>query len=99
MGLSSFKSCYTNSECVAPNPNPKNYSVLRKESFTNATLLRVKYSGCTNFEGEKLLVFMGDFTPQGDLDPHFEDDDKSPVARFKPNDLGYELAKVFCEQL
>jgi len=97
MGLNLFQRCYTNSDCV--NPNPKDYSVLSREVFNNSTLIRVKYSGCTNFEGEKILVFIGDFTPSGDLDPHFADDFKSPIARFKPDSLGYKLAKDFCEKL
>jgi hypothetical protein len=100
MGLSPFKSsCFTNSDCVAPNPNPLAYFVKKKLSFANATLLMVKYVGCTNFEGNKILVFQGDVTPAGGLDPHFDETGESPIARFKPTDEGLALAIKFCKIL
>ena len=99
MGLSPFKSCSTSLTSVAPNPSPSMYKVLERKPFKNSTLLKVKYIGCTNFEGEKILIFMGGFFPKGDLDPHFSEDDKSPIARFRPDALGMGLAIRFCESL
>lgn len=100
MGLySSMRRCITNENCIAPNPNPDSYTLLRKEVFDNATLLKVHYTGCTNFEGIKLLVFIGDFTPKGTLDPHFADSKLSPIARFKPTEEGLTLARLLCKSI
>lgn len=101
MGISIFKrSCYTNSSdiVVAPNPNPSQYEIITKTYFRNATLLKVKYKGCTNFEGVKILVYYGKFEPSGELDPHFAEG-VSPIARFKPTKVGFQLATKFCEML
>jgi hypothetical protein len=111
MGLGLFKRCYTYSttdtptRAVAPDPSPAHYSVEDTRYFKSsdgeikATLLKVKYLGCTNYEGTKILVYLGQFTPQGELDPHFSEEYVSPIARFKPNREGKELATRFCKAL
>lgn len=107
MGLGLFKRCYTNysSTVVAPDPNPSRYRVIGWSKYQDscdnikATALEVEYTGCTNFEGRKILVYLGDFTPSGDLDPHFTDKGVSPVARFKPDREGKTLAVKFCKLL
>lgn len=91
------KSCYTNMQAQAP--NPKNCTVIETLLFPNATLLRVKYNGCSNFEGEKILVYDGYFTPSGTLDPHFSDFYVCPIARFKPDERGLQMAINFCKSL
>ena len=96
MGISPFsKSCLTARDipdAVAPNPNPGNYRILERWNYKGATLLKVKYNGCTNFEGIKLLLFQGAFTDTGYLDPHFDKSNASPIARFKPDKEGLLLA-------
>jgi len=65
-------------------------------------VLKVKYPGCTNFEGIKILVYrdvtLKQLKEQKLIDPHFSDKIgwKSPIARFKPTKQGWELAKKFC---
>ncbi len=89
MGMNLFgKSCYTNSSIsTAPNPDPSRYEILRKVHFKNATLLLIQYKDCTNFEGCKVLVYEGIYNPQpGEpIDPHFQSEDISPIARFRPD--------------
>ena len=56
MGL--FKrSCWTNSNAVAPNPDPSKWELLDKAEFDNGYVLKVKYQDCTNFEGQKVMVY------------------------------------------
>jgi hypothetical protein len=93
------KGCLTNSNCSAPNPDPSRYEVLEVRNFDNATLLKVRYIDCTNFEGVKILVYLGKFIPSQDLDPHFSETKTCPIARFKPDSLGYEIAVDLCDWL
>lgn len=93
LGLGS-KSCYTNCspEAVAPNPSPSNWTLLKAAEFKNGYVLRVKYNGCTNFEGVKVMVYKGGYSHSRLLDPHFSDDTNSPFARFRPTNEGWEAA-------
>lgn len=96
------KSCFTNSSCYkTPNPNPSRYTILSKYFYKNSTIMVVKYLDCTNFEGVKILVYKDKFIfKRGqELDPHFDDSDNSPIARFKPTPEGYALAFKFAETL
>ena len=102
MGMSCFsKHSYDN--CInsntLPNPNPNNWELLHCAKYPNATVLKVRYTGCTNFEGIKVLVYLGNFDPPKYLDPHFEDTYNSPIARFKPDNYGWILANTFASHL
>ena len=101
MGISCMKSCLTNLDwrVKAPNPSPSSYIVLEKSFYNHATFLKVKYIGCTNFEGIKLLVYKGHFIPDGDLDPHFQENGNGPIARFEPTKEGWCLANSFAKRL
>lgn len=64
-------------------------------------IVKIYYTGCTNYEGNKILVFHGMTKKQlgklKSIDPHF--DEMSPlklVARFKPDDEGWFAAKTLC---
>ena len=101
MGIGPFRSCYTNSEVQAPNPDPSNWVIKRSATYKYVTVLLVKYRGCTNFEGNKILVFKGYVKPQPkeSLDPHFSNTEDSPIARFKPTEEGWNLANEFAVDL
>ena len=76
-----------------PAPNPLRWKILDKAIFSEACALKVQYPDATNFEGVKIMVFLGEFDPaRTHLDPHFADDELSPLARFKPTVLGWVLA-------
>lgn len=102
--------CFGGSTCssspyavVDSNPDPQKF-VIVNESYVNGFLvLHVRYPNCTNFEGNKLLVYrhIGITSSQsllkktgGKLDPHFSSG-LSPVARFIPNEEGLLL----CERM
>jgi len=80
-----------------PNPNPRNFSILEKIQYSKACVLMVHYPGCTTFEGRKILVFEGKFTPYKVLDPHFNST-SNLLARFKPTKEGWQMAKDFAER-
>jgi len=94
MGLSPFKNCSTNysSFAPAPNPRPDRWTLLEKAEYTNGYVLRVKYHDCTNFEGVKVMVYRGRYTPRRSLDPHFYKGSDAPVARFRPDADGWRTA-------
>jgi hypothetical protein len=63
----------------------------------------MQYPDCTNYEGNKILVFRGvtliDLVNQRQIDPHFFKDAKvkSPIARFEPTPQGWTMAQVFVD--
>lgn len=103
MGTNIFKrNCHTNTEITtAPNPNPSRYVILDREVIGNATVLKVRYLDCTNYEGVKVMLYKGEFDPSPDmpLDPHFQESVHSPIARFEPTEEGWYLAKMLATQL
>jgi len=82
-------------------PNPAKFSIEEHVQVGNFLVIRLKYSGVTNFEGRKVLVYeditIEDFEKQGHADPHFSDNPKfhSPIARFEPTASGWYRAKRF----
>lgn len=92
MGVSCRNTCHTNESAIAPNPSPDNWVLISKYYAKNGYVLKVKYYGCTNFEGIKILVYRGAFIEREYLDPHFTSDENSPIARFKPTDEGFQMA-------
>jgi hypothetical protein len=104
MGCSPFGSrrCSTNYtyNAPAPNPDPKRWQILNIYQYNNAYVLKVRYLDCTNFEGIKIMVYKGLFeSSPAELDPHFTPDDTSPVARYKPDAEGLELARDLASRL
>ena len=86
-----------------PNPNPRNFKILRSAQLNDLLTIAIKYPDCTNYEGMKILidenVGMADLVDQGHLDPHFSANKKfhSPIARFEPTPRGWEMARKFME--
>lgn len=92
-----FNSCSTNPSASAP--NPKLWEIISKTEYKNAYVLMARYTNCTNFEGVKVMVYLGKYTERRSLDPHFENSALSPVARFKPTAFGLHLAKQLAASL
>jgi hypothetical protein len=103
MGMSLFRNCSTNytAGAPAPNPDPKRWVILDRWTFPRGYVLKVRYLDCTNFEGIKIMVYRGKFSPPTSLDPHFSDDPAalSPIARFPPTLHGTELAFAVARML
>ena len=81
-----------------PNPDPFNYRVIKSKQVGRFLVLMVKYPDCTNYEGQKTMIFedctLDDLNGQGSIDPHFCDNKayRSPIARFEPTDRGWKMA-------
>lgn len=93
-------------ERPAPNPDPRRWRLVERRlverNGRKATLLLVDYPDCSNFEGRKIMVYEGDFTPGPVLDPHFCEwpfHGQSPIARFPPTVRGGAIALRFAELL
>lgn len=93
----------SNQNSDSGNPDPKNYILIRVEQIGKFLLIKLKYPDCTNYEGEKILVFkdvdLVTLINQHNIDPHFSNTSKfkHPIVRFVPTDEGWEMATRFIE--
>jgi len=84
-----------------PNPDPLNFKITKYERVDEHIIIFINYPDCTNYEGNKILVFknltLGDLKAQEMIDPHFSESKEfhSPIARFEPTDMGWNLAIRF----
>lgn len=83
------------------NPDPENWKIVKSEAVGWYLVVKIKYPDCTNFEGNKILVFedisLSSLKSQKLIDPHFFKSKKykSPIARFEPTDRGWNMAIDF----
>lgn len=79
----------------APNPNPNRFTVKRTEQFGCAIVAEINYPDCTNYEGNKIIVFVGKkiqwIHNSRHIDPHFEKG-SGVFARFVPTPGGWHAA-------
>lgn len=109
VGISRSSCCCEDTPIQASpaNPNPDKYDILDKYEYTNNSctyvVLLIKYVGCTNYEGQKILLYQNctfmDLMFQKTLDPHFCDNPNHiyPIARFIPTLEGWEMALRFVQ--
>ena len=78
-----------------PNPDPYNFRLVRILKIGDYKIVLANYPDCTTFGGDKILLFHKSAfnTNATKLDPHFCEGQWSPLARFKPNDEGFRMAK------
>lgn len=99
MGLSPYKKCSVNTTQPAPNPSPDRWMLLDKAEFANGHVLKVRYYDCTNYEGQKVMVYRGPYVERSRLDPHFQPSGAAPVARFRPDAEGWGMACALAKTL
>ena len=86
-------------------PNPNNYYIQWHFQANNYLIVMMNYSDCTNYEGNKILMFKGItidmLKNQKVIDPHFSRNLKfySPIARFEPTLEGWSMAVKFVKSL
>ena len=84
-----------------PNPDPGNWEVKQSEQIGDWLVVKVRYPDCTNYEGNKILVYkdatVWDLMKQCRIDPHFSDSEEwlTPFARFEPTEKGWQKAVEF----
>ena len=88
----------------APNPNPRRFTVIDACSIGEHLVTLIHYPGCTNFKGNKILVFRNtarvDIFSSTVIDPHFcESGHIKPFARFEPTEIGWASAIELCKIL
>ena len=87
------------------NPNPYRFIIRQSIIIGDYVILQVSYPGCTNFEGNKILVYHNVnryvLYRQTTLDPHFSENENrpSPIARFRPDKEGLDNAIRFCQAM
>jgi hypothetical protein len=85
------------------NPDPRNFEILETKRVRNFVIARIKYPNCSNYEGEKILVFKNItvkyLRSQRIIDPHFTDKPSElPLfARFQPTQTGWNSAIKMCK--
>lgn len=81
------------------NPDPQRFRIVRIEQVGKFVIVKIQYPNCTNYEGNKVLVFEGvsirTLKTLTAIDPHFCDSPRhlSPVARFEPTERGWSYAR------
>lgn len=95
---------YSTKPVPTGNPDPKNFEIKRSVGIGNYTVLEVNYPGCTNYEGNKILLVDGKESLMhklNRLDPHFTEDPTAffLFARFEPTEKGWAMAVVLATQM
>lgn len=80
------------------NPDPYHFHIIQHYEENNILLLKVRYPGCSNYEGEKILLMRGTMSNFTKLDPHF-DKYSNLIARFVPNAEGWNLGLMVLKNL
>lgn len=77
---------------VDNSPNPSKFTVEQVIQGKDLHLVIAKYPDATNYEGTKVMVYKGAYKEISTRDPHFYEDEGSPIARFKPSAEGIGMA-------
>lgn len=76
-------------------PSKFNYKIKECYYFDGYTVVEINYPDCINYEGNKILVYLGDkvneINSMDNVDPHFLENGLSPIARFNPSEEGKEF--------
>jgi len=81
--------CSTEPEEVVIRPSSYRWRLLDSIYFKNICVLKIKYKGCTNFEGVKIMVMRDVEQIPLVLDPHFLEESSNLLARFRPTEEGW----------
>lgn len=81
-------------------PNPYEFEILKSQQIGKYTIVEILYPNCKNYEGKKILVYQDSSIQKicsiNKIDPHFLENQLSPIARFLPTKEGWEMAVGFC---
>lgn len=84
-------------------PDPQYFEIRQVLQIGNNLVAEIQYKHCTNFEGNKILVFkdmsLNYLNNLNTIDPHFSESKNSPFARFKPTYEGIQAAMQFALKL
>ena len=108
MLFSSKSSCKYNQYQSTTNTSPManafnfkilNFAILKGDDYI---ALRVHYPDATEFNGIKIMIYKKELynwlKQTNKLDPHFLNNNTSPIARFPGNDIGWDMALNFTKE-
>lgn len=94
MGLSMVKSCYKQGYRYDEDPIATRFRIVNMYSVNGHTLAHINYPNCTNFEGNKYILFkdtsIKEIEQMGEIDPHFQQG-SNIIARLEPTPMGWNL--------
>ena len=96
--------CNESREVELPNPDPSDFTILSIKMIGIYAIVHIKYHDCINYEGKKILIYENytetEIRHWREIDPHFcNEEHPSPIARFKPDQKGIDLAILFCHTI
>tara|TARA_R110002020_G_scaffold403349_2_gene613490 strand:- start:2721 stop:3050 length:330 start_codon:yes stop_codon:yes gene_type:complete len=105
MGLSPFSSC--DDTCCGtsssdPNPDPKQFEIVKYIGYGDYCLVKINYPNCTNYEGMKICLYnypLDTILFTKSLDPHFSEYGIAPFARFEPTEAGWDIGLNVLEKI
>ena len=80
------------------NPNSHEFELLSSFKIGNLYLVEIRYLGCTDFEGRKLLVMDRDPSGMTVIDPHFTPGGYI-VAKFAPDKEGKQMGIMYLKAI
>lgn len=103
MGINIMKSMGYDECYFTPNPNPNRFKIKQLISLDGIyTAALIHYYGCTTYNGDKLCVYKihpDELKKMLKLDPHFIENELSPIARFPASHEGEIYAAKLLEAL
>lgn len=77
------------------------FNILGTLVIGDFTIVKINYTTCRNFGGDKILVFQGlepgEISKATEIDPHFYPESKL-IARFVPTEEGFNMAFYLCSK-
>ena len=83
---------------IPGNPDPMRFRIIETERIGSMHLSVLRYQGCTNFEGRKVLLTTWDPRERMSIDPHFAVG-SGILARFEPTEEGIEAGRRLARAL
>lgn len=79
------------------NPNKYRYDILKTQTIGQVVVVEIHYLDCFSWSGRKICVYdnaqkFQDLHQKDCIDPHFLENNYSPVARFEPTQRGWQMA-------
>ena len=80
-----------------------NFRILKHCQKDKFLVVKIRYNNCGNFEGEKILIYKNitikDLENMKIIDPHFSNENISPIIRIIPTNDGWKMALELSEYL
>lgn len=102
MGCSFLKVSKPGQVGKPPDPNPARFSIVRTQGMGLFTVALINYPDATPYNGNKVLVFNlieNQVRNMKVIDPHFTGVSPEPLARFRGDAQGWELACILVANL